>query len=119
MALKKQIDPVTTGFLIFGVKMLCSSLDGPFTERTTCRAKMYDPFNKELFQSRRKKLLSCMSLVAWLMDIKEARTKSGVSNFEMSGHSLDVNLAAILFLECKLPTTLFEKFFCFCCMLLS
>ena len=80
---------------------------------------MYYPFKKKLFQSGRKKLLGCMSLMAWLMDIKEARAKSGVRNFEMSGHFLDVDFAAALFLECKPTTAFFEKFFSFSCMLLS
>ena len=80
---------------------------------------MYNPFDKELFQSRRKKLLSHMSLTEWLVDIKEASTKGRVVDVEKHGHLLDVDLAVLLLLKCKSTTGFFEKFFSFFGILIS
>jgi len=81
--------------------------------RTSCCTEMFDPIDKDTFQSGREELLSCMSLMVWFMDIKKASTKSGIRNLEIDCHFLDVDFAAILLLEYESTTALLEKFFSF------
>ena len=109
MSFEEGINPVFAGALVVWVKVLCSDLDGPFTERTASCPKVCNPFAKKVLLRRREELLRCVSFLGRLVDIEKASPKSRIRNVEITSCLFDIDLDAIVFLMDKAAAALFEQ----------
>jgi hypothetical protein len=108
MPFEEVIYPILAGPFVLGMEMLGAGSDSPFTDGACSRAKVLNPFVKDIFEGRRNELLRGMSLSSRLVDIKKASTKSAINNVKIMGSLSNVDLDAIVFFANKVAAALLE-----------
>ena len=108
MTFEEAIYSIFAGPLVSGMKMLSTDTNSPFTDGTCSGTKVVNPFDKHIFECRRKKLLHGVSLSGRLVDVEKACAKSAIDNIKVPSCLSNINLDAIALFVNKAAAALLE-----------